>query len=60
MVAKTETYFRFGVKSCWVVLPAMRGVFVYDAPGHYQFFHGDDTLHDAALGIELPLAAVFA
>ena len=59
MVEKTNVYFQFGVRSCWVVLPAMRGIFVYDRPGHYQFFHGEDTLRDEQLGIELPLTAVF-
>jgi len=60
MLAKVKTYFQFGVRSCWVVQPAVRGVFVFDAPDHYQFFHGDDTLRDATLGTELPLATVFA
>lgn len=59
MVEKTVVYFRFGVRSCWVVQPAMRCVFVYDRPGHYLFFHGDDILRDEQLGVELPLAAVF-
>ncbi|GEM_PF-4721565 len=39
--------------------PALRGIFVYDQPGHYTFFHGDDTLHDAILGIDLPLTTIF-
>lgn len=60
MVSKAKTYFAFGVKSCWIVLPAVQGVFVYDRPGRYEFFHGDDTLRDETLGVELPLAAVFA
>lgn len=59
MVNKTGIYFAFGVKSCWIVVPAMRGIFVYDQPGHYTFFHGDDILHDTLLGIDLPLTAIF-
>lgn len=59
MVEKTGVYFQFGVRSCWIIAPAVQGVFVYDRPGHYLFFHGDDTLHDANLEIELPLATVF-
>jgi Uma2 family endonuclease len=59
MVNKTNVYFAFGVRSCWVVVPAVKGIFVYDRPGHYAFFHGDDTLHDPTLDITLPLSAVF-
>ena len=60
MLSKAQAYFAFGVKSCWIVQPAMQGVFVYDRPGHYEFFHGDDTLRDPNLGLEVSLAAVFA
>ncbi len=60
MVAKAETYFRFGVQTCWIVQPAMQCVFVFDGPGSYDFFHGDDVLRDEKLGVELPLVAVFA
>ena len=60
MVSKTHIYFQFGVKSCWVVLPSLRAVMVFDRPGHYVFFYEDDTLRDPNLGFELPLAAIFA
>lgn len=60
MVDKTAVYFEFGVRSCWVVAPAVKGVFVYDRPGHYQFFYDTDTLRDPTLGIELDLDAIFA
>ncbi|MEZ0541398.1 Uma2 family endonuclease [Fibrella arboris] len=60
MVAKTHIYFQFGVKSCWVVLPSLRAVMVFDRPGHYTFFYEDDTLRDPNTGFELPLAAIFA
>ena len=60
MVDKTLIYFDFGVKSCWVVLPSIQAIMVYDRPGHYQFFHHEDTLVDSPMNIELPLASVFA
>lgn len=60
MVDKTAVYFDFGVRSCWVVVPAVRGVFVYDRPGRYQFFHNDETLLDPTLQVELSLPAIFA
>ena len=59
MVDKTSIYFDFGVKSCWIVVPAMKGIFVYDRLGHYTYFHGDDTVHDVNLNIEIPLSTVF-
>lgn len=60
MVAKTNVYFQFGVRSCWIVLPSLRAVVVYDSPGHYRFFYENDVLHDPATGFELPLTAIFA
>jgi Uma2 family endonuclease len=60
MVAKTNVYFRFGVQSCWIVIPILRAIMVFDRPGHYAFFHHDDTLRDPQTGFELPLSAVFA
>ncbi|RZK45836.1 MAG: Uma2 family endonuclease [Hymenobacter sp.] len=60
MVAKVKIYFQFGVRSCWVVQPAVQGIFVFEDPKRYSFFHADDTLRDTVLGLELPLAPVFA
>lgn len=59
IVDKTGIYFNFGVRSCWIVAPAVKGIFVYDRPGHYEFFHGDDTVRDPNLSLELPLSAIF-
>lgn len=60
MVDKTAVYFTFGVQFCWIVAPAVKGVFVYDRPAHYSFFYQDDTLRDPNTGFELPLSAIFA
>ena len=60
MVDKTAIYFAFGARSCWVVAPAVKGVFVYDRPNHYQFFHDTETLRDPNLNIELGLTDTFA
>lgn len=60
MVAKLEPYFYFGVKSCWIVVPDLQAVLVYDSPFHYTFFHGNETLRDAVLNLELSVAAIFA
>ena len=54
-----RSYFQFGVRSCWIVAPDLRAVFVYSDPLTYIFFHQSDTLRDPALGIELNLQPVF-
>ena len=59
MVDKANVYFEFGVKSCWIVQPRIKAVFVFDRANHYQFFHYDDTLHDPNLSIELALSVIF-
>jgi Uma2 family endonuclease len=60
MVAKTNVYFSFGVQSCWVVLPSIQAVMVYDRPGHYRFFHDNDTLVDSKVNVQVPLLGIFA
>ena len=59
MVDKTQVYFEFGVRSCWIILPAVKGVFVYDRPGNYEFYHGDELVRDPNLHFELSLPALF-
>jgi len=59
MVTKLEPYFYFGLQSCWIVIPDLQAILVYDNPFHYTFFHGDDILKDTLLTIEIPLAEVF-
>ena len=60
MVDKANVYFAFGVKSCWIVQPRIEGVFVYDQPDRYKFFHHDDILQDSNFNIVINLAAVFS
>ncbi len=59
LVDKARAYFEAGVKSCWIVMPKAQAVFVYSAPGQYEFFHNAETLIDPANGIELLLAPLF-
>jgi hypothetical protein len=46
-------YFAHGVKSCWLVIPRLKNVYVFSDPQNYQIFRTDQTLHDPALGIDL-------
>ncbi len=59
MIDKAHQYFNFGVKSAWVVVPAMRGIAVYSNTEDYVFFHHNDILHDSNLDIEIDLSKIF-
>jgi Uma2 family endonuclease len=59
MTSKLEPYFSFGIKSCWIIVPEFRAVFVYDNPFHYAFFHESDIIIDKIIGIEIPITKVF-
>ena len=59
MVSKLEPYFYFGVKSCWIVVPDLQAVLVYDSPFNYAFFHHTDVLNDSVLAIEISLPEIF-
>lgn len=59
MVTKLEPYFYLGVQSCWIVIPDIQAVLVYDSPFHYTFFHENDILKDTVLNIDIHLGKVF-
>ncbi len=59
MTQKLEPYFSFGVKSCWIVVPELKAVIVYDSPYHYDFFHEKDIVRDSVLGIEISVEKIF-
>lgn len=58
-IEKAADYFAFGVQSCWVVLPAVRTIYVFKSPRDYFAFQQNDVLVDEKLGIEMPLAKIF-
>lgn len=60
MVEKIDTYFQFGVASCWIVIPDLQAILVYKEVSNYDFFHGNTKLADSTLGIEISLNNVFA
>jgi len=59
MVEKLKPYFEFGVKSCWIVIPTLQAILVYDSPTHYEFYHEDDILKDKTLNFEIEFNKVF-
>jgi Uma2 family endonuclease len=60
ILSKFKRYFDAGVKSCWLVIPSFQAISVYSEFGKYRFFSENDTLTDAATGIEIALNDIFA
>jgi Uma2 family endonuclease len=60
LLDKTNDYFSFGVKSCWVVIPPLKTIYVFTAPNTYKAFTEADVLNDPQLGIQVPLELIFA
>lgn len=58
LIDKFEIYFNAGVKSCWLVEPAIEAITVYASLLDYQTY-GAGELHDRTLGISLPIATIF-
>jgi Uma2 family endonuclease len=59
MVGKVNQYFALGVKSVWLVLPAVQNVYVYTAPQEYEIYRATQILKDHRLGVEIDLKQVF-
>lgn len=59
LLDKAQEYFGHGVKSCWLVIPRLKNIYVFSDPQTYTMFRVEQTLADAALGISLDLAEVF-
>lgn len=59
---KLEVYFHLGIKSCWLILPELEDVTVYQSLTNYKLFspkHGDTEVIDDILNIRLPLNKIF-
>ena len=59
LLDKAHQYFSKGVKSCWLVIPGLKNVYVFSESGQYQIFRDTETLKDEQLGISLELSKVF-
>jgi Uma2 family endonuclease len=59
MTSKLEPYFSFGIKSCWIIAPDFKAIFVYSSPYHYDFFYEKDMVKDSVLGIEISVEKIF-
>lgn len=59
LTTKTNEYFQHGTKSCWIVLPEFKNIYVFSAPEKYEIFQESDTLKDKNLNISFSLKGVF-
>ncbi|MFQ5447805.1 MAG: Uma2 family endonuclease [Saprospiraceae bacterium] len=59
LTSKADQYFKYGVKSCWIVLPSLLSIYVFSSPDDYTVFKSTDTLTDKQLDISFPLKDVF-
>jgi Uma2 family endonuclease len=60
LLAKAKRYFSYDVKSCWLVIPGLKNIYVFSSPDDYQIFRDNQTLHDAVIDVKLELAKVFS
>jgi len=59
LTTKAGEYFKHGVKSCWIVLPEFKNIYVYSTPDDYEIFKSTDTLKDKNLDLSFSLKEVF-
>ncbi len=59
LLVKAHAYFDNGVQSYWLVLPALRSIYVFSSPSESEVYTQKDILKDELLGIELELKKIF-
>jgi Putative restriction endonuclease len=59
MIARAKRYLSAGVKSSWIVFPALKGITIYKSPNEYNFFHEKDIVKDSVVGIEISVEKIF-
>jgi Uma2 family endonuclease len=60
ILAKFKAYFALGVKSCWLVTPAIRAIAIYSQPSTFTTFGMNDTeVIDKVVDIHLPIQKFF-
>jgi Uma2 family endonuclease len=59
LIFKAGKYFDKGVKTCWIVIPVLKSMYVFSGKQDYEFFKFEDTLLDRTLDISLSLKEVF-
>jgi len=61
LLKKIQAYFAFGVKTCWLVMPALDEVRVFSHPKTYKVFdiQRDTEIIDDVMEIHIPIQKVF-
>ena len=59
LLEKARLFLATGVRSCWLVLPAVGTIAVFTGPTAYRSFASDGAVLDEVLGVEIPLADIF-
>jgi Uma2 family endonuclease len=60
LFSKAKQYFSCGVRSCWLVIPVFKNVYVFSSPTQYQIFRDTETLDDPVIDVKLELSKVFS
>jgi len=60
LLEKAELFLAAGVKSCWIVIPAVGTIAVFTGPTTYRSFANGGAVIDEVLGVEIPLAEIFS
>jgi Uma2 family endonuclease len=60
LISKARRYFSYGVKSCWLVIPGLKNIYVFSSPDRYQIFRDHQTLSDPVIEVSLELSKVFS
>jgi len=59
LTVKAKAYFEHDIKSCWIVIPQFKNIYVFYSMDDYQIFRSTEQLEDKNLGIPLSLKEVF-
>ncbi len=60
IIAKFQAYFALGIKSCWLVTPAIKSITVYPKPNQHKTFDlNDNEMVDKVMDIQLPMQKIF-
>jgi Uma2 family endonuclease len=60
LLERAQHFLAAGVKSCWIVIPAVGTVAVFTGPTAYRSFANGSAVIDEVLGVGIPLADIFS